>query len=57
MRDDHGANENSAERQALFRVSLIAAGLIAAGVSLWAWEDKREVVFSHPNLIELGQKE
>jgi hypothetical protein len=55
MTDDHGASDDSAERQALFRVSFIAAGLIAAGVSLWAWEDKHDARLPQPNSIELGQ--
>jgi len=55
MIEDYGASDNSAERKALFRVLFIAAALIAAGVSLWAWEDK-EAQLSPPHWAVLGQK-
>lgn len=55
MTDNHGASDDSAERQSLFRVSFMAAGLIAAGVSLWAWEDNQEAQLPQPRSIVLGQ--
>jgi len=55
MIDKHGASDDNVERQALFRVSFIAAGLIAAGVSLWAWVDKQEAQLPPPPSIVLGQ--
>ena len=57
MTDDHAASDTSAERKTLYRVSFVAAGLIAAGVSLWTWEDKHDARVPQPNLIEVGENE
>ena len=42
MTDDNDAGVDSAERRTLYRVSLVAAGLIVAGLSLGAWEEKQD---------------
>jgi len=42
MTDDYGTSSDGAERRALVRVSLVATGLILAGVSLGIWEDKQD---------------
>jgi len=55
MTDNHGASDDSAERGIVFRLSCIAAGLIAAGVFLWALENKSEAQLPRPNVFEVGQ--
>jgi len=55
MTDDNGANTDGTERRTLFRVSLVAVALIAAGLSLGAWEDRQDARSPPPQMIVLGQ--
>jgi len=55
MTDYNGANTAGTERRTLFRVSLVAVALIAAGLSLGAWEDRQDARSPPPQMIVLGQ--
>ena len=51
MTNDDNACVYSAERRTLHRVSLVAAGLIVAGLSLGAWEEKQDARSHLPHMI------
>ena len=51
MTNDDDACAYSAERRTLYRVSLVAAGLIVAGLSLGAWEEKQDARSHLPHMI------
>ena len=55
MTDDNGASADSADRRAIYRVSLVVAGLIAAGLSLGAWESKQDARSHQPHMLVAGQ--
>jgi len=55
MTDDNGASADCTERRALFRVSLVAAGLIVAGLSLGVWEGMQDARLLLPHMIVAGQ--
>jgi hypothetical protein len=57
MTNDDDAVADSVERRTLYRVSLVAAALIAAGLSLGAWEDKHDARSHVPHMIVAGQNE
>jgi len=53
---DDDASADSAERRTFYRVSLVAAGLIAAGLSLGAWEDNHDARSHLPHMTVAGQR-
>jgi len=53
---DDDASADSAERRTFYRLSLVAAGLIAAGLSLGAWEDNHDARSHLPHMTVAGQR-
>jgi hypothetical protein len=55
MIDYNAVIADRADQRAIFRVSLVAASLIAVGLSLGAWQDKQDARTLLPHMIVAGQ--
>jgi hypothetical protein len=55
MTDQSYDSADSAAKGDVWRLSLLALVMVAAGIGLWTWSDRFDAMSANPSLILAGQ--